>query len=219
MQWGGMAMATCFARSWVLPLLLLGGALAPSLAAERSTARPPVSTPDLLALGKQTYEKQCMGCHGADGRGTGEAAYLLYPKPRDFVTASYAIVSTWERVPTEEDLFRTISRGMPGSAMPSWGHLPERPRWGLVHSLRSLAERPWETPAPGGAERSGVIAVPPEPPYDAAAQSKARELFAQACASCHGPTGRGDGAQIQFDEKGFPTRPPDLTLPLFNRHP
>src|SRR5574341_730075 len=42
-------------------------------------------SPDLLALGKRVYEKQCVACHGLDGSGEGEAAYLLYPKPRDFV--------------------------------------------------------------------------------------------------------------------------------------
>jgi hypothetical protein len=41
------------------------------------------------------------------------------------VKARYRLVSTWEGVPTDEDLYRTISRGMPGSAMPSWAHLPE----------------------------------------------------------------------------------------------
>src|SRR3990172_5725391 len=51
----------------------------------------PVS-PDLLALGKRVYEKQCAACHGADGRGEGEAADLLYPKPRALVARKYATV-------------------------------------------------------------------------------------------------------------------------------
>ena len=94
------------------------------------------ATPELLALGKRVYEKQCAACHGLDGRGEGEAAYLLYPKPRDFTAGKFEMVSTWERVPTDEDLFMTISRGMPGSAMPSWGHLSEEERWGLVHYVK-----------------------------------------------------------------------------------
>ena len=68
---------------------------------------------ELLALGKRLYEAQCAACHGIGGHGDGEAAYLLYPKPRDFVAAQYRLVSTWERVPTDEDLFRTVSRGIP----------------------------------------------------------------------------------------------------------
>lgn len=47
------------------------------------------ASPELLALGREVYQKQCAACHGLDGRGNGEAAYLLYPKPRDFVAARY----------------------------------------------------------------------------------------------------------------------------------
>ena len=100
------------------------------------------SSPDLLALGKKTFEKECVACHGAAGNGEGDASYLLYPRPRDFTSGQFRIISTWDGVPTDDDLFRTISRGMPGSAMPSWAHLPEETRWGLVHYVKSFAKRP-----------------------------------------------------------------------------
>jgi len=105
-------------------------------------SKPPAPSSKLLALGKQIYQKQCAACHGRDGRGGGEAAYLLYPKPRDLVAARYRLVSTWEQVPTDQDLFSTLTRGMPGSAMPSWGHLPGKQRWALVYYIKSLAETP-----------------------------------------------------------------------------
>jgi mono/diheme cytochrome c family protein len=189
-----------------------------SVAPPDAGAAPPPATPELLALGKETFDRQCAACHGATGRGDGEAAYLLYPKPRDFTTGRYALVSTWERVPTDRDLYDTIGRGMPGSAMPSWAHLPERTRWGLAHYVKSLAAEPATPPAEGGTP-SGVIAVPAEPAWDAAARARARELFADACASCHGPGGRGDGAQEQFDDKWFPTRPRDFTAGVFKGDP
>jgi mono/diheme cytochrome c family protein len=199
------------------------GAAAPSAPAIQPIQPLPATT-ELIALGKRVFEQQCTACHGAGGRGDGPAAYLLYPKPRDFVAARYRLVSTWEGVPTDLDLFRTISRGMPGSAMPSWGHLPERQRWGLVHYVKSLAGKPiavkpMTAPASAGAGGTGVVIVPPEPPYDAAAQVHARELFADACAACHGPTAHGDGAQEQRDEKGYPTRPRDLTVGVFKGSP
>jgi mono/diheme cytochrome c family protein len=185
---------------------------------EPSTAL--ASSPELIELGKSVYAKQCSACHGAEGRGDGIAAYLLYPKPRDFVAARYRLVSTWEGVPTDADLFRTISRGMPGSAMPSWAHLGERMRWGLVHYLKSLAENPLEYGAPTADEpRQGVVALPPEPPYGEAAQKKASQLFAQGCAPCHGATGKGDGTEKQIDVEGFPTQPRDLTLGVFKGLP
>ncbi len=179
---------------------------------------------DLLALGKRVYDRQCAACHGATGRGDGEAAYLLYPKPRDLTKAQYRLVSTWERVPTDEDLFRVISRGMPGSAMPSWGHLPEESRWGLVHYVKSLAAKPWTIalaadPKSEGQVGTGVIRVPPAPPLTAEARKLALERYADACASCHGKTGKGDGTEDQKDDLGYPTRPRDLTLGVFKGDP
>jgi mono/diheme cytochrome c family protein len=187
-----------------------------------SATRP--TTPALLALGKRLYDAQCAACHGATGRGDGEAAYLLYPKPRDFTTASYRLVSTWERVPTDEDLYLTISRGMPGSAMPSWAHLGEDERWGLVHYIKSLAAKPWTVvpaadPRGEGQTGQGLIRVPPAPPFTPAARALALERYADACASCHGKTGQGDGGEDQRDDLGYPTRPRDLTVGVFKGSP
>jgi len=183
----------------------------------------PAATPDLVELGRATYSRQCAACHGADGSGEGDAAYLLYPKPRDFITASYRIVSTWDGVPTDEDLFQTISRGMPGAAMPSWAHLPERTRWGLVHYIKTFAKTPIAVgePRPVGDPHgaAGVIEVPSEPPATPASMARARELFQAGCAPCHGATARGDGAQEQKDDKGRPTRPRDLTTGVFKGSP
>jgi mono/diheme cytochrome c family protein len=129
----------------------------------------PVASPGLLALGRRLYDKQCVSCHGTGGRGDGEAAYLLYPRPRDFVAGAYRLVSTWERVPTDEDLYRTISRGMPGSAMPSWSHLPEEERWALVHYVKAFAASPLVV-APAadrgeGQSGTGLIRVPAQPMF------------------------------------------------------
>lgn len=182
------------------------------------------SSPELLSLGQTTFVKECAACHGAAGDGQGDAAYLLYPRARDFTSGQFRLISTWDGVPTDEDLFRTISRGMPGSAMPSWAHLPEETRWGLVHYLKSFSKRPLVVRASHQADQwgnggAGVMTVPPEPAYDAAAQARARELFLKGCAPCHGTTARGDGAQKQVDSKGFPTRPRDLTLGVFKGSP
>ena len=184
---------------------------------------PLPASPELLALGEHVYARQCAACHGTDGRGQGAAAYLLYPRPRDFVTARYRLVSTWESAPTDEDLFQTISRGMPGSVMPSWGHLPEPERWGLVHYIKAFAETPLAvaptTDATDGNPGTGVIRVPPEPPFTPEARARAQELYGQACASCHGLTGKGDGVEKQLDDRGYPSRPRDLTVGVFKGSP
>ncbi len=215
------------AMTWVFVTLLVGcqrSSSDPELGAETPQNWEPQSvlavSDALIELGKSTYERKCLACHGAEGRGDGEAAYLLYPKPRDFVTANYRLISTWEGVPTDEDLFRSISRGMPGSAMPSWAHLPEKTRWGLVHYLKSLARDAIVVePTAAGDAPTGVIQVPPETPYTAAAKEAAAALFASGCAPCHGPAGKGDGGQEQIDDRGYPTRPRDLTAGVFKGIP
>ncbi len=120
-------------KRFLLPAVLGFVVLLITVVSKTAEVKPPSSTPKLVALGKQIYAQQCVACHGIGARGDGEAAYLLYPKPRDFVAARYRLVSTWDRVPTDQDLFDTISRGMPGSAMPSWEHLATEQRWGLVY--------------------------------------------------------------------------------------
>ena len=64
------------------------------------------SSDRLLQLGKQTYDRNCAPCHGVNGDSQGPAAYLLYPRPRDFTASRYRLVSTWDFAPTDEDLFR-----------------------------------------------------------------------------------------------------------------
>ena len=196
------------------------GAIEASLVPTKAVSR----SPRLLELGQETYTAKCSACHGTEGDGKGEAAYLLYPRPRDFTRGEYRLVSTWDSVPTDEDLFRTISRGMPGSAMPSWAHLEEETRWALVHyvksfSKRTLEVRETENPTQPYAEGKGIITVSPEPEYDSRARAKAAETFAKACAPCHGATGKGDGQQEQVDSQNRPTKPRDLTAGVFKGSP
>src|SRR5688572_20243647 len=94
-------------------------------ASQPSSTQPTILNDALLARGTQLYVKQCAACHGAQGLGDGPAAYLLYPKPRDFSQGTFRLTSTKSGLPTDDDLLQTLKRGMPGSAMPSWGWLPE----------------------------------------------------------------------------------------------
>jgi len=182
------------------------------------------ASPRLLQVGRTTYERNCAPCHGLNGDGLGPAAYLLYPKPRNFQAARYRLVSTWNFAPTNEDLFRTISRGMPGSSMPSWSHLTQETRWGLVHFIKSLSQNPFEIgedhqPQSRTDRPSGRVQVPAEPPYTAQAEVRARELYARDCANCHGRAARGDGPQSQEDSEGFPVRPRDLSSGIYKGSP
>ena len=144
-----------------------------------STVKSPL-TPALFETGRRLYETQCASCHGLRGAGDGPAAYLLYPKPRDFTQNEFRLVSTNSMQATDEDLFLTITRGMPGSAMPSWETLNPEQRWALVYYVRHL------TGVNEPVDPASIIQVPAETAKTPEGIERGRGLFAQACASCHG---------------------------------
>jgi mono/diheme cytochrome c family protein len=86
----------------------------------------------------EIFSKQCAVCHGDKGDGQGKFAYLMDPRPRDLLAGKFKITTTENLIPSDADLLRTLRRGMPGSAMPPWGHLPEADLQALVAYVRSL---------------------------------------------------------------------------------
>src|SRR5262249_35767798 len=81
-----------------------------------------------LVMGKRLYANYCTACHGDTGDGNGPAAKYLNPKPRNFGEGKFRLVSTVNRLPTDQDLLRVLERGMPGSAMFPFAHLSEKDR-------------------------------------------------------------------------------------------
>ena len=99
----------------------------PSSFSDFAVSPKPQVTPELLARGKTVYAQNCAACHGLNGDGKGDAAAFLAPKPRDFVKANYRLRSTGaNNLPTDVDLFREISLGVPGTPMPPWRLLRRR---------------------------------------------------------------------------------------------
>ncbi len=151
--------------------------------------------------GKVVYDAKCAVCHGERGDGKGKAAYLLFPKPRDFSTGVYKFRTTPSgSLPRDEDIFRTISRGVAGTAMPSWeGELGEQERWDLVAYLKTFSERFAEEAV------EEPLAIPPAPARTAEDIARGKEVYARMkCADCHGETGKGDGpsAKTLKDDDG-----------------
>jgi len=159
--------------------------------------------------GKAVYDLKCAGCHGEKGDGKGPAAELLEPRPRDFTTGVYKVRSTATKVPTDQDLFRVITEGMPGTSMPPWAVLPEKDRWNLVAYLKRFAPEKRE-------EAPKRVELPREVASSAESIKRGREMYeAIECNKCHGDQGRADGpsrAELK-DDWGHPIRPANLTKP------
>src|SRR6202521_471400 len=69
--------------------------------------------------GKQLYYRYCWGCHGFRGDGNGENAPYLNILPRNFVAATFKCRSTpTGTLPTDEDLYNSLVRGVDISNMP-----------------------------------------------------------------------------------------------------
>ena len=165
------------------------------------------------------YEKNCAVCHGDTGDGEGKAAYLLQPKPRNFHLGKFRIVSTANFQPTGDDLFQTISNGMPGTAMPPWAHLPEADRRSLADYVLQLARKGLhlrglgfgytEAEAADYAEEmiapGEPIAVPPEPQVSEQGLSEGRQYYVKVCGNCHGDNGEGKQDPTWRTAEGFPT--------------
>ncbi|MDE2321727.1 MAG: c-type cytochrome [candidate division NC10 bacterium] len=173
---------------------------------EAAAAQQPVKGD--VVNGKALYEKKCAVCHGPEGKGDGEAEFVLFPKPRNFTTGVFKIRST-TTLPTDDDLFGTITHGISGTAMPSWASLNEAERRDVVAFIKGFASRFTE-------EQAGPPIVVPTPP------SRSQKLldlgkheYTEAgCFKCHGKGGKGDGpsAKKLKDDWDYPIIPYDFTI-------
>src|SRR5215831_7645879 len=81
---------------------------------------------DNQVLGEKVYGENCAACHGQKGDGKGLEASRLKTKPRDFTTGNYKFRSTPSgSLPLDQDIFRTISRGVRATSMLAQLHLSE----------------------------------------------------------------------------------------------
>src|SRR5579872_102480 len=152
--------------------------------------------------GKADYRRYCVGCHGDLGDGNGENFPWVDPKPRDFQLGIFKCRSTpTGTLPTDEDLFDTIARGLDRSAMPQWSTFTKQERADLVAWVKHFSPR-FVSEKPGT-----PIAIPPEPEVTAERIKAGRDVFARVqCWKCHGVTGQANGpsASTLQDDLGHP---------------
>ena len=123
-------------RIFLLVLLILAGG------SSLVFAFKPEDNQTTSERGKLIYERSCAFCHGADGKGDGPAGWFIgrysAPHPRNFTSEGFKLRSTVSgSLPTDQDLFRTVTQGIPGY-MPPFTGLTEEERWQVVAYLKSF---------------------------------------------------------------------------------
>lgn len=131
---------------------------------------PEVPRPDSILSPRVLYAQNCAGCHGADGL-HGPATPLASP--------------VYQALIDDASLRRVIAQGLPGSMMPPFaqsahGELTDAQVDAIVRGMRA----DWKP-------ESGLsVANMPAYSDDGKGSAKAGEqVYANACARCHGPAG------------------------------
>jgi cytochrome c oxidase cbb3-type subunit 2 len=167
------------------------------------------------ALGAEVYRLRCIPCHGVNGNGRGIHAARLSVPARDFTKGVYELRSTPSgTLPTDRDLFVTVSRGIHGSAMIPWAWLGEDERWAVVEHVKSFSPR-FREEGPGE-----VVVVPPAPEETPELVARGQDAWRRnGCAKCHGETGEGDGPSVPTLRRdgGEPVRPLPFSAGRFLR--
>jgi mono/diheme cytochrome c family protein len=93
--------------------------------------------------GKAKYDANCIGCHGATGKGDGAAAAALNPKPQDHTNGKVM------NALSDKYLFDIIKDG--GAAVKKAPFMPasnkkltDQEIWDIVAYIRSLANPPYK---------------------------------------------------------------------------
>lgn len=174
-------------------------------------AAPVIAATGNADNGKIIYDKRCVWCHGADGDGAGAAEEYLNPPPRNFEDGQYKIKTTGfdDMVPNDEDIFRMVRDGMPGTAMPGWSQLlSEQDMWDVVEYIKVFAGYDEEEPTDQVDYGTQVVS-------SAESIEKGKKLFddGDRCVECHGKTGKGSATKALKGDAKERTWPRNLTKP------
>ena len=143
-----------------------------------------------LARGRNIFMHMCVFCHGEDGNGGGNATEYLYPWPRDFRKGIFKFRTTpTGTLPRDEDLYRTIIEGVPGTSMPAWKDaLTPEDTWALINHIKNFSPRFKK-------EAQGEKIVPKTHPESSAELiARGKKVYEEMkCNRCHGDSLKGDG--------------------------
>src|ERR1700722_2536126 len=127
-------------------------------AQDKAVTNPVAGNPHAIQEGASLFRANCSPCHGLNAHGGGRGPDLT--------------AGRWVHGSTDEDLFHTVTRGVPGTEMPA-NAFDDSEVWAILAYVRSLA--PAKTDAVSG-----------DP-------AKGKKVFWETagCSTCHMVQGRG----------------------------
>ena len=150
-------MRTILAATAIAACLGGGTLLRAQAPAAAPRTNPLVGDPAAEQAGMGMFRSRCADCHGMDARGV----------------RGPDLTQVWASGRTDDGLFRTVRRGIPGTEMPaSNARTTDDEIWKVLAYLRTLAA-PTAVDAPAGDVASG------------------ERVFRAQCAGCHRVSGRG----------------------------
>src|SRR5229473_2182994 len=102
--------------------------------AKPGTANPLAGNPKAIERGRGNFRLNCSYCHGMDARGGLRGPNLTSGRPN--------------HGDTDEAIFRTVLRGIPGTQMPA-NDLTDEETWEVIAYLRTLQPKTSAAPLPG----------------------------------------------------------------------
>jgi len=181
----------------------------------------PEPSAEMIEAGKRVYFTKCVWCHGVDGAGDGPGADRLWPRPRNFNQGTFKIRHTAsgelplfdakKPIPGQNDLFETVTHGLPGSAMPPWeGILTEEQRLQVLSFVTTqlVKDRKFTDKQSESQTILQMAELKPKAPTDESKKRGSELVVEKKCIECHGVDGRGDGNAFNLkDDWGFAIQP------------
>jgi glucose/arabinose dehydrogenase len=160
-----------------------------------------------IEAGAKLYSANCVACHGAAGRGSGNIPALSQGPTQ---------------LAPEGEVFWFITTGSVANGMPAWGSLSEQQRWQIVAYLKSLnsatAASKTEV-APASRAPVKTNAPLPEPPYTdfrVEEPGKARKISAHDLPPPYGTDSASNGPKlVARPSDAWPKAPDGFSVQLF----
>ncbi|MBF0464144.1 MAG: c-type cytochrome [Nitrospirae bacterium] len=196
-----------------LPVFLSTGLISVWLSVNQASAA------DDAVHGKKVFESRCVICHGpkGDGKGLMDVVHRNEKKgmvwtvfPRDFTSGVFKFRTTPTGcLPTDADLARVITGGIPRAYMPSSADLSREDVKGVIAYIKTFSKR-WQE------EQACSSITIKKPAFVGTPESvaKGEKIWENMkCWECHGKEGKGDGTKADSlkDDWGDKVLPFDFT--------